>query len=169
MAHPLLGEKDSTPPPRCLRTAARIVAHEKGECLPSTQRSCPSLNDGPSLCANLLHHWWCWRALTAAISSFATSLNCADYHPVKIGDEQERLVTASPVMTKSRAPDGGKQLPGEWPRETAKTRHTSPQPSRCVRRKDAAPLSGAEEKTTRAISAHAQRACLLFKPIGSIK
>ena len=37
------------------------------------------------------------------------------------GDERERLVTASPVMTKSRAPAGGKQLPGERPRETAET------------------------------------------------
>jgi hypothetical protein len=35
------------------------------------------------------------------------SLHCADHHPIRIGDEQERLVTASPVMTKSRAPAGG--------------------------------------------------------------
>jgi hypothetical protein len=46
----------------------------------------------------------------------------------------------------------GKHLPGERPRETAETH---------VRRKGAAPLSGAEEKTARAISAHAQCACLL--------
>ena len=37
----------------------------------------------------------------------------------------------------------------------------SPQPSRYVRRIGAAPLSGAEEQTARAISAYAQYACLL--------
>ena len=42
---------------------------------------------------------------------------------------------------------GAKQLPGEGPRESAETKHTSPQPSRCVRSKGAAPLSGAEEQT----------------------
>jgi hypothetical protein len=35
--------------------------------------------------------------------------------------ERERLVTASPVMTKSWGPSWGKQLPGERPRETAET------------------------------------------------
>jgi hypothetical protein len=35
--------------------------------------------------------------------------------------EQERLVAASPVMTKSWEPSWGKQLPGVRPRETAKT------------------------------------------------
>ena len=53
---------------------------------------------------------------------------------------------------KELGPQLGKQLPGERPRETAETRHTSLQPSRHVRRKDAAPLSGAEEQTARAIS-----------------
>jgi hypothetical protein len=53
----------------------------------------------------------------------------------------------------------GKHLPGERPRETAETH---------VRRKGAAPLSGAEEKTARAISAHAQCACLLSLQMGSI-
>jgi hypothetical protein len=38
---------------------------------------------------------------------------------IRIGDERERLVTASPVMTESWGPSWGKQLPGEWPRETA--------------------------------------------------
>jgi hypothetical protein len=53
MEHPLLGEEDSTSPPRWLLTAARIVVHEEGESLPNTQRSRPSLNDDPSLCATL--------------------------------------------------------------------------------------------------------------------
>ena len=53
----------------------------------------------------------CWRALPAAISTFVKSLHCTDHHPIKIGDERERLVTASPVMTKSRAPAGGNNYP----------------------------------------------------------
>jgi hypothetical protein len=48
------------------------------------------------------------------------------------------------------------QLPGERPRATAETRHTGPQPSRYVRRKGAALLSGEEEQTARAISVYAQ-------------
>jgi hypothetical protein len=64
-------------------------------------------------------------------------------------------------MTKSWDPSRGKQLPGEQLRENAETGHTSPQPSRHVRRKGAAPLSGAEEQTARTISAYAQCACVL--------
>ena len=52
-----------------------------------------------------------------------------------------------------------KRLPGERPREIAETH---------VRRKGAAPLSGAEEKTARAISAHAQCTCLLSLQMKSI-
>jgi hypothetical protein len=74
------------------------------------------------------------------------SLRCADHHPIRNGNERERLVSASPVMTKSWGLSWGKKLPGERPRETAETRHTSPQPSRRVRLKSAAPLSGAEEQ-----------------------
>jgi hypothetical protein len=59
-----------------------------------------------SLCYPL-QCWWCWRALPAVINTFVKSLHCSDHHPIKIGDERERLVTASPVMTKSRAPAGG--------------------------------------------------------------
>jgi hypothetical protein len=55
----------------------------------------------------------------------------------------------------------GKQLPGERSREIAETRHTSPQSSRYVRRKGAAPLSGAEELTVRAVGAYAQYTFLL--------
>jgi len=58
-----------------------------------------------SLCYPL-HCWWCWRALPLAIITFVKSLNCANLHPIRIGDERERLVTASPVMRKSRAPAG---------------------------------------------------------------
>ena len=56
---------------------------------------------------------------------------------------------------KETGPSWGKQLPaGEQPRETADTLHASPEPSRHVRRKGAAPLRGAEEQTARAISAY---------------
>jgi hypothetical protein len=81
---------------------------------------------------------------------------------MKILDERGRLVAAWPVMAIGLGPSWGKQSSGERPRETADTQHTSPQPSRHVRRKGAAPLSGAKEQTARAISAHAQCACLLF-------
>ena len=54
---------------------------------------------------------------------------------------------------KEPGPSWGKQLPGERPH---------------VRRKGAAPFSGAEEQTARAISAHAQCACLLSLQMGSI-
>jgi hypothetical protein len=67
---------------------------------------------------------------------------------------------------KEPGPSWGKQLLEERPRETAETWHTSPQPSRHVRRKGAAPLSGAEEQTARATSAHAQCACLLPLQMG---
>jgi hypothetical protein len=99
---------------------------------------------------------WFWRALPAAINTFMKSLHCTDHHPIRIGDERERLVTASPVMAKSRAPAGGNNYsenglvkPPSWG-------------------KGAAPLSGAEERTARAISAHAQRTCLLSLQMGSI-
>jgi hypothetical protein len=72
------------------------------------------------------------------------------------------------VMTKFWGPSWGKQLPGERLRETAETRHTSPQPSRRVRRKGAAPLSGAEEQNADAISAYAQYNFLLSLQLRSI-
>jgi hypothetical protein len=55
---------------------------------------------------------------TSGDQHFLKSLNCADHNPIRIGDERERLVTASPVMTKSSGPSWKKQLPGERPRES---------------------------------------------------
>ena len=40
-------------------------------------------------------------------SPFLVSLRCADHRPIKIGGEQERPITAPPVMTKSRGPSWG--------------------------------------------------------------
>ena len=48
------------------------------------------------------------------------------------------------------------------------SQYTSPQPSRRVRRKGAAPLNGAEKQTARAISAYAQCAFFLSLQMGSI-
>ena len=42
-------------------------------------------------------------------------------HPIRIEDGRERLVAASPVMTKSWDPSSGKQLPGKLPRKIAET------------------------------------------------
>jgi hypothetical protein len=70
---------------------------------------------------------------------------------------------------KEPGPQLGKiQLPGERPRETSESRLTSPQSSRYVRRKSAAPLSGAEEQTARAIGGYARYACLLSLLIESL-
>jgi hypothetical protein len=44
---------------------------------------------------------------TSGDQHFMKSLIFADHHPIRIRDERERLVTASLVMTKSRAPAGG--------------------------------------------------------------
>jgi hypothetical protein len=103
---------------------------------------------------------------TSGEEHFLELSNCADHHPVKIRDERERLVTVSPLMTTSWAPNWGKQLHGEQPRETAETRHTSPQASQNVRRKGAAPFSGAEEQIARTTSAYAQYTCLLSLQMG---
>jgi hypothetical protein len=47
-------------------------------------------------------------------------LRCADHLPIRNGDERERLVTTSFVMTKNWGPSWGKQLPGERSRKIAK-------------------------------------------------
>jgi hypothetical protein len=38
---------------------------------------------------------------------FKKSFRCADHRPIRTADERERLVTASPVMTKSWSPSWG--------------------------------------------------------------
>ena len=106
-----------------------------------------------------------WRHLKF---EFVKSLHCADHHPIRIGDERERLVTTSPVMTKSRAPAGGNNYP----------ENVLVKPPRCDTRAlspagmfgGKAPLRSAakEEQTSRAISVHAQCACLLTLQMGSI-
>ena len=48
---------------------------------------------------------------TSGDQHFLKWLHCADHHPIRIGDERERLVAASLVTTKSRAPDGVSNYP----------------------------------------------------------
>ena len=64
---------------------------------------------------------WRWRVKPAAINTFVKPVHCTDHHPVRIEDGRKRLVTASPVMTKSWGPSWGKQLLGERKRDTAET------------------------------------------------
>jgi hypothetical protein len=165
MANPPLGEDNSTSPPHWLLTATHIAVWEleleliqnkleEGESPPYTRRSRLSLNGGFLFVLFFL--------LLAVLPSSMIKLCCVIVTLFRrIGDERERLVAASLVMTKKWGPSWGKQLPGERPSETAETWHTAPQPSRHVRSKGATPLSGAGEQTARAIGAYAQCACLL--------
>ena len=95
---------------------------------------------------------------------FRNRFRCADHRPIRIGDERERLVTASPVMTKCRGPNWGRNNYPEnglvnSPRRD--TREPSAQPA-CSEEK----LSGAEEQTARAFRAYALCACLLSLQMG---
>ena len=96
MAHPLLGEE----PQRALSFRKRVKP-------PSTRRSRPSLNDDPSLCATL-NTFGGVGELYQRRSPFMESFRCADHRPIRTGDERERLVTASHVMTKCRGPSCGR-------------------------------------------------------------
>jgi len=53
------------------------------------------------------------RALPVAIKKIVKSIRWADHPPIRILDERDRLVAASPVMTKSWGPSRGKQLSSE--------------------------------------------------------
>jgi hypothetical protein len=48
---------------------------------------------------------------TSGDKNFVKPLHCTEHHPIRIVGELERLVTAWPVMTKSRAPAGGNNYP----------------------------------------------------------
>ena len=93
-----------------------------------------------------------------------------DHHPIRIGDGRERLVTASPVMTKSRAPAGGNNYPENGLVKPPRRDTRALSPAGMFGGK--APLrlaAQSEEQTARAISAHAQCACLLSLQMGSKK
>jgi hypothetical protein len=58
---------------------------------------------------------------TCGDQHFLVIVCCEDHHPIRIGDERARPLTAWPVMTKNWRPSWEKELPGERPRETAET------------------------------------------------
>jgi hypothetical protein len=82
-------------------------------------------------------------------------------------DKSGKFAALGKPKTDSAASSFG-EYSGTYTITASSEEHTSPQPSRHVRRKGAAPFSGAEEQTARAISAHAQCACLLSLQMGSI-
>jgi len=96
------------------------------------------------------------------------SLRCANHNPIRIVDDRERLVTASPVMAKSRAPAGGNNYPENGLVKPPRRDKRALGLAGMFPRKGAASLSGAEEQIARAISSHAQCACLLSLQIGNI-
>jgi hypothetical protein len=49
--------------------------------------------------------------LASSNSSDLQSLRCADHHPIRIWDERERLLTATPVIKKSWGPSWGSNYP----------------------------------------------------------
>jgi hypothetical protein len=82
------------------------------------------------------------------------SLRCADHHPHQDWGLARAAGNRLARDDKKPGPQlGVNQLPGERPRETAETRHTSSQPRSYVSKKGAAPLCGAEEQAACAISA----------------
>ena len=79
---------------------------EEGESPPSTRRSRPSLNDDPSLRATF-YTFGGVGELYRRRSTYLVLYRCVYNRPIRIGDERERLVSVSPVMTKSRGPSWG--------------------------------------------------------------
>jgi hypothetical protein len=72
-------------------------------------------------------------------------------------------------MTKSRAPDGGNNYPENGLVKPPRRDSRALSPAGMFEGKQgAAPISGAEVWTARAISARAQCACFLYLPMGSI-
>ena len=90
------------------------------------------------------------------------------HDPIRIGDERERLVTASPVMTKNRAPAGGNNYPENDLVKPPRRDTRALSPAGMCGEKAPLRLAAQKEQTARAISAHAQCACLLSLQMGSI-
>jgi hypothetical protein len=122
------------------------------------------LIDGPSLCAT-----YCTVSgvdeLNLRESTCVFSFRCLDHHPIGIGDERERLVTAPPVMTKSRGrPRWGRNNYSENGFVEPPRRHTQAlSPAGMFGGK--APLRLAVQESrphASAICAYAQHACILY-------
>jgi hypothetical protein len=73
------------------------------------------------------------------------------------------------VMTKSRAPAGGNNYPENGLVKPPRRDTRALSPAGMFGGKGAAPLSGAEEQTARAINAYAQCACSFFFANGEYK
>jgi hypothetical protein len=103
---------------------SKMISGVKFQCGPGCNKQkaqlkpeCEELITSYQLHGQLL----CWRSLPAASRIYLFSLRFTDHHRIRIGDEQEQVVTALPVMTTSWGLGWGKQLPGERPRETSET------------------------------------------------
>jgi hypothetical protein len=79
----------------------RLASPIKKRVTPYVLGEQPGLYDYPSLCATLYFVGGVGDVYLRR-STFFISFRCADHQPIKIGDERELLVTASPVMAKSR-------------------------------------------------------------------
>jgi len=70
-----------------LSPLGNIAVQEEGESTPSTRRSCPSLNDDPSLCATL-YTFGGVGELYQRRSHFMESFRCVDHHPSGLGKSE---------------------------------------------------------------------------------
>jgi hypothetical protein len=61
------------------------------------------------------------KILSSALNLPSFSSPATRLPPIRIWDEQKRLITASHLMTETFGPSLGKPLPGERPRENAET------------------------------------------------
>jgi hypothetical protein len=107
--------------PAATRRYSRSTRRTTRKMYSETEEILPALSVQWKDTQTEIHCWWCWRAQPAAIDTFMKPLHFAEHHPIRIRDERGRLVTALPVIKKIRDPSWKKQIPGERPRETAKT------------------------------------------------
>ena len=76
--------------------------------------------------AGLVAFWCIFISITTLLGHRNTATTKKSTLKIHIWPSSERLVIASPVITESRGPNWGREnLPGDRPRETAKTRHTN--------------------------------------------
>ena len=115
-----------------------IVVQEEDESPPSTRRSRPSQNDDPSLFANPIKLLVVLASSIGGDRLFRNRFAVQTTAPSGLG-RAKAVVNRFARDGKVPGPQlGAKELPRERPRDSAEMRHTSPQPSRYVRRKGAA-------------------------------
>ena len=97
---------------------------------------------------------------SSSSGGYLLSLRCADHPPIRIRDERELLVTAWPVMTKSREVSWGRNYyPENGLVKLPKNDTRALSPAGMFGGK--ALLSISDEQTAHAISAYAHYSCLL--------